>query len=182
MSESNDPTLLFVLEKKPSTQVQNALLSISDALEHRAGYAIITIAELQKSVDSNSDGQAGSNLDVQADSKSDKRADSKSNKCADSKLGEALAAYIEKTDPWSVVALDKKSIDTLSSAFANIENNADNNNGEHPATLKPDKPIEVCGYKLVAVPDFESCLDDEDQKRIAWKRLKAAAHPKNPLD
>lgn len=139
MPKSNDPTLLFVLGKKSSAEVESALTSISDALGHIAGYSIITIDELQK--------------------------------CADTNLAEALAFCIEKIDPWSVVALDESAIDELRNSF-----------GEHSSALQTDNPVQVCGYTLVAVPDFESCLEDEEQKRIAWKRLKAARHPKNPLD
>ena len=181
MPKSNDPTLLFVLGKKPSAEVESALTSISDALGHIAGYSIITIDELQKCASANLAGLGeSSNLDGLGETQNPAEAssfgehpnlDKSSNQPTTSNLSKALAFCIEKIDPWSVVALDESAIDELRHAF-----------GEHSSALQTDNPVQVCGYTLVAVPDFESCLEDEEQKRIAWKRLKAARHPKNPLD
>jgi len=85
--------------------------------------------------------------------------------CTD--VGLALFAL----DPWAVVAVDELGIVALQGAF-----------GDQSAMLAPDKPVEACGYTLVAVPEFAACLDDQPAKRVAWTRLKAARHPGNPLD
>ncbi len=77
---------------------------------------------------------------------------------------------IEQADPWSVVAVDEAGLALLSAAF-----------GDASAGLAPDAPVCVEGYMLVAVPGFAECLHDEQAKRVAWKRLKAARHPGNPL-
>lgn len=82
-----------------------------------------------------------------------------------------LKSFVFEADPWSVVAVDDVSIEALREAFALDEKQ-----------FAPDKPVTVTGYRLVAVPAFAECLDDQDAKRIAWCRMKAAAHPGNPLD
>ena len=85
-------------------------------------------------------------------------------------LGESgackLAELIHEIDPWSVVAIDEESIAVLRAAFK-LES------GDFCA----DKPANACGYNLVAVPEFADCLQDQNKKRIAWGRLKAAQHP-----
>ncbi len=83
---------------------------------------------------------------------------------------ERAAAIIERVDPWSVVAIDGTSAALLALSF-----------GKASAPLAPDAPMCVDGYTLVAVPGFAECLHDEQAKRVAWGRLKAARHPGNPL-
>lgn len=84
---------------------------------------------------------------------------------------ESLPHLVRSVDPWSVVAVDEESIDTLCRAFSDEEGIED---------FSVDSPALVCGYTFVAVPGFEACLDDLDAKRVAWGRLKAARHPKSP--
>lgn len=83
---------------------------------------------------------------------------------------EELACRIERIDPWSVAAIDDASVALLAAAF-----------GEASAPLAPDVSVRADGYTLVAVPGFAECLHDEQAKRVAWGRLKAARHPGNPL-
>ena len=83
---------------------------------------------------------------------------------------EEIAALIEQADPWNVVAIDEASAALLAQSF-----------GKASASLAPDAPICVDGYTFVAVPGFAECLHDEQAKRVAWGRLKAARHPGNPL-
>ena len=80
---------------------------------------------------------------------------------------EELSDIIFKHDPWAVVPVDEPSISAIASAFKLDAN-----------SFGVDMPKDVCGYTLVAVPGFEDCLSDETTKRVAWARLKAAAHPK----
>ncbi len=82
-----------------------------------------------------------------------------------------LRSYIFGRDPWSVIAIDDTSIEALRHAFE-LDREA----------FSSDNPAHRAGYTLVAVPDFIDCLDDQDAKRIAWQRMKAAMHPGNPLD
>lgn len=77
-----------------------------------------------------------------------------------------LLLAIHESDPWDVVAVDVTSIDALREAFALAE-----------GQFAPDVTTIECGYTLVAVPDFEACLDDQTAKRVAWGRLKAARYP-----
>lgn len=79
---------------------------------------------------------------------------------------ENIREAIFDIDPWAVIAIDDKSIQMLGEAFAL-------NSDEFHA----DCPVLACGYKLVAVPDFASCLNNQEKKRIAWTRLKTAQHP-----
>lgn len=92
--------------------------------------------------------------------------------CRFASLGECgdLALFIHETDPWAVVAIDDESIAALRVAF-----------GAESAGLAADAPAEACGYTLVAVPNFASCMDDQDAKRMAWARLQAAKHPAKPF-
>lgn len=80
-----------------------------------------------------------------------------------------LVLLIHEHDPWSVVAVDEGSIGALSAAFA-----------DETSGFAPDAPAEVRGYLFVAVPGFDECLENQGAKRIAWARLKAAAHPAAP--
>lgn len=82
-----------------------------------------------------------------------------------------LKRFVFEVDPWSVMAVDDASIEALRVAFSLDEQQ-----------FAPDAPITITGYRLVAVPAFAECLDDQDAKSIAWRRMKAAAHPANPLD
>lgn len=84
---------------------------------------------------------------------------------------ESLPHLVRSVDPWSVVAVDEESIDALRKAFSAEEG---------IEGFSVDSPALICGYTLVAVPGFESCLDDLAAKRVAWGRLKAARHPKAP--
>lgn len=81
-----------------------------------------------------------------------------------------LRLYIFERDPWSVIAIDDASIVALQQAF-----------GLDQKTFSPDTPVSCAGYRLVAVPSFIESLDDQGAKRIAWQRMKSAAHPGNPL-
>lgn len=81
-----------------------------------------------------------------------------------------LALAVHDVDPWCVVALDDASVEALRGAF-----------GPEAARFAADTPVEVRGYKLVAVPGFEECLSDQEAKRVAWRRLQAAKHPKRPV-
>lgn len=93
--------------------------------------------------------------------------------CSVVTLGEVsdLALFILESDPWVVVGIEDASIQALAAAF-----------GGESAQLKPGTPVHAGGgYLLVAVPGFAQCLDDDDAKRLAWHRLKAARHPGNPL-
>lgn len=86
--------------------------------------------------------------------------------------GGSLPLFVAEKDPWAVVAIDASSIEALSAAFP-------------PASkaLAPDRPVATGeGYLLVAVPGFAECLGDQAAKRVAWRRLKAARHPANPLE
>lgn len=83
---------------------------------------------------------------------------------------DALALFVHEVDPWCVVALDDAGIEALRDAFA-----------PDVALFAPDEPAEAHGYKLVAVPGFEACMDDQEAKRVAWRRLQAAKHPKRPV-
>ena len=80
-----------------------------------------------------------------------------------------LLLSVHECDPWDVVAVDEPSSSKLREAF-----------GEAASALAPDAPVEARGYRIVAVPGFEDCLDDQPSKRVAWERLKAAVHPKAP--
>ena len=80
-----------------------------------------------------------------------------------------LVLAVHTWDPWSVVAVDETSAVKLAEAF-----------GAEAQGLAPDAPVAVRGYRFVAVPGFEQCLEDKDAKRIAWGRMKAAAHPSAP--
>ena len=83
-----------------------------------------------------------------------------------------LVTFIYEADPWSVVAIDDDSIAALKEAF-----------GGEAAQLSAGTPVQAGGgYTLVAVPAFAQCMGDQDAKRVAWNRLKAARHPGNPLD
>lgn len=82
-----------------------------------------------------------------------------------------LKRLVFEIDPWSVIAIDDPSIAAINDAFAFDE-----------GPLSADHPAEFAGYTFVAVPGFAECLDDPDEKRIAWGRMKSAAHPQNPLD
>lgn len=82
-----------------------------------------------------------------------------------------LALLVHTVDPWCVVALDDAGVQALSTAFAE----------EEATGFAADAPVTVHGYKLVAVPDFEACLDNQPAKRAAWRRLQAAKHPGRPL-
>lgn len=80
-----------------------------------------------------------------------------------------LALAVHTCDPWSVVAVDEQSIAALREAFSvALEDFA------------PDAPAIVRGYTFVAVPAFEACLQDQEAKRVAWRRLKDARHPGKP--
>lgn len=79
--------------------------------------------------------------------------------------------FVFECDPWALMAIDDASIAALRAAFSLETQDFD-----------ADNPACVAGYKLVAVPGFATCLDDQDAKRVAWQRMKAAAHPGNPLD
>jgi hypothetical protein len=81
-----------------------------------------------------------------------------------------LRKFVYESDPWSVIAIDDASVDALRTSF-----------GMDSSQFAHDVPAQAAGYIFVAVPDFASCLDDEDAKRVAWHRMKAAAHPGNPL-
>lgn len=93
--------------------------------------------------------------------------------CSIVQLGDAsdLKRLVYEVDPWAVMAIDDASIAALQEAFKLSSSD-----------FRADYPASVSGYALVAVPGFAECLDDPDAKRIAWKRMHAAAHPKNPLD
>ena len=80
-----------------------------------------------------------------------------------------LVLAVHAWDPWSVVAIDDASARMLAAAF-----------GDEAADFAPDAPVTVRGYRLVAVPGFEECLKDKGAKRVAWGRMKAAAHPQSP--
>ncbi len=83
---------------------------------------------------------------------------------------QALKTFVMRADPWAVVAIDDESIRALAAAFKLTY-----------SEFGPDRPAAVLGYTLVAVPGFATCLGDNQAKRIAWHRLKAARHPGNPL-
>ncbi len=83
--------------------------------------------------------------------------------------GEELVLEVHECDPWCVVAVDDGAVAALRAAFA-----------QEAEGFAPDNPVEVRGYLFVAVPAFEECLQDQTAKRVAWGRLKAAAHPKEP--
>ena len=93
--------------------------------------------------------------------------------CAIVQLSEAgdLRRFVFESDPWAVMAIDDASVDALRKAF-DLE----------IRDFSADIPANVVGYNLVAVPAFAACLDDMEAKRTAWTRMKAAAHPGNPLD
>ncbi len=78
----------------------------------------------------------------------------------------ALGLLVCTIDPWAVVALDGDSEQALRVAF-----------GKPAASLDADESVQACGYTLVAVPDFEQALVDQEAKRVAWGRLQAAKHP-----
>lgn len=80
-----------------------------------------------------------------------------------------LVLAVHAWDPWSVVAIDEESVAKLAAAF-----------GAEACGFGPDAPVVVRGYRLVAVPGFEECMTDKDAKRVAWGRMKAAAHPGAP--
>lgn len=82
-----------------------------------------------------------------------------------------LRTFIFELDPWCVIAIDDNAIRALRQAFEFDDSQFD-----------VDYPAQACGYHLVAVPGFAGCLDDAEAKRIAWHRMQAAMHPKNPLD
>ena len=80
-----------------------------------------------------------------------------------------LVLAVHTWDPWSVVAVDKESMVRLATAF-----------GVEADGFAPDAPVFVRGYRFVAVPGFEECMGDIEAKRVAWGRMKAAAHPGAP--
>ena len=80
-----------------------------------------------------------------------------------------IVLMVHECDPWDVVAVDSTAIALLKDAFA-----------DEADALEPDNPVWVRGYLFVAVLGFEECLSDQDAKRVAWTRLKAAAHPAAP--
>ena len=80
-----------------------------------------------------------------------------------------VAMLVHRFDPWSVVAVDEESVEALKAAFA-----------KEAADFGPDHPTMVRGYRFVAVPGFAQCLEDQEAKRAAWQRLKAAQHPGAP--
>lgn len=82
-----------------------------------------------------------------------------------------LRRFVFEVDPWTVMAIDDASVDALRDAFS-----------LDAQQFAADMPVTVTGYRLVAVPAFADCLDDQNAKSIAWGRMKAAAHPGNPLD
>lgn len=82
-----------------------------------------------------------------------------------------LRLFVFEADPWVVIAIDDVAVGALRAAF-----------GLDEVAFASDVPANATGYKLVAVPGFAGCLDDPDAKRVAWARMKAAAHPGNPLD
>ena len=82
-----------------------------------------------------------------------------------------LQCCVLTSDPWCVLAIDNAAVEALRMAF-----------GVDAGQFAADKPAQVLGYTFVAVPDFSNCLDDQEAKRVAWRRMKAAAHPGNPLD
>lgn len=84
---------------------------------------------------------------------------------------EGLRTFVFDLDPWCVIAIDDKAIAGLRRTF-DLDD----------IQFGADHPIQVFGYTLVAVPGFANCLDDTSAKRVAWGRMQAAAHPKNPLD
>lgn len=92
--------------------------------------------------------------------------------CYIAQIGETadLRMFIFESDPWSVMAVDDESISALQNAF-----------GLEFGQFAPDRTAHVCGYQFVAVPGFAECLDDHSAKRVAWHRMKAAAHPGNPI-
>ncbi len=79
----------------------------------------------------------------------------------------SLSWIVHTVDPWFIIALDDESILALHNEF-----------GLNNDNFYADKPANICGYNFVAVPNFADCLNDQDKKRIAWGRLKAAQHPK----
>lgn len=89
------------------------------------------------------------------------------------RLGERpdLKLFVFEADPWAVMAIDDASIEALRDAFSLSDDD-----------FAADVPINIAGYELVAIPGFADCMEDQDAKRVAWKRMHAAAHPKNPLD
>lgn len=82
-----------------------------------------------------------------------------------------LKRFVFEADPWSLIAIDDASIGALRRAFDLSER-----------AFSADLPTCVNGYQLVGVPEFAACLDDPEAKCIAWSRMRAAAHPGNPLD
>lgn len=82
---------------------------------------------------------------------------------------EELVLAVHTWDPWSVVAIDEASAAKLAAAF-----------GLQAQGFAPDAPVTARGYRFVAVPGFEECMADKDAKRVAWGRMKAAAHPGPP--
>lgn len=82
-----------------------------------------------------------------------------------------VRGLIFERDPWSVIAIDDVAVNALRQAFG-LDHNV----------FSPDRPARCSGYLLVAVPGFVECLDNQDAKRVAWQRMKVAAHPGNPLD
>ena len=148
MADAVDPTLLVLARMRPTPAVEKALASAAGALGHTAGLAVRTL---------DAAGEGGLCSD--------------SGRALEASDSEALALYIERVDPWAVVAIDEPAIEALRRAF-----------GDESASLSPDRLVEARGYTLVAVPGFAACLDDQQAKRVAWHRLKAARHPQNPLD
>lgn len=81
-----------------------------------------------------------------------------------------LKRFVFERDPWSVIVIDEPSVDAVRSAFS-FESSA----------FSVDAPAQAFGYVFVAVPGFAECLGDEGAKRAAWRRMKTARHPSNPL-
>ena len=171
MADAVDPTLLVLARMRPTPAVEKALASAAGALGHTAGLAVRTL-------DAAGEGEGrGCCAAVSFADADEALADADagdSGNAGGSALGsnpETLALYIERVDPWAVVAIDEPAIEALRRAF-----------GDESASLSPDRPVEARGYTLVAVPGFAACLHDQQAKRVAWHRLKAARHPQNPLD
>jgi hypothetical protein len=168
MSESTDPTLLVLCGKRPPCEVVDALSSACEALGHAAGFAVCTLAAPGGKGTRKPAGDAGGERD---DGRETGRADAGAGTHgAVHADADSLALLVERTDPWSVVAIDEASVSALAAAF-----------GKESASLAPDAPVCAEGYTLVAVPGFAECLHDAQAKRVAWRRLKAARHPGNPL-
>ena len=173
MADAADPTLLVLAAERPAPAVEKALAAAADALGHAAGLAVRTLDAAGEggSAGGGGGGRTFSEASCGAPGDVVPSAAAADSAAAGGSDPEALALCIEGIDPWAVVAIDEPAIEALRRAFG----------GESPPPL-PDKPVEARGYTLVAVPGFAACLDDQQAKRVAWRRLKAARHPRNPLD